>query len=542
MRKTSYLLLICMMSAMLFLTGIALPEKVFAAEEYEELFPEWKEEAPALNALIDYVEAVTDESSADYIPQEDRIAVFDMDGTLMGELYPTYLEYYMLAWRILKDPAIEPDAEMLEVGRTLRDCALDNSFPEDMAMQHAIQAARAYAGMTLSEFEDFVTEILLREADGFEGMTYGEAFYLPMVEVIEYLQDNGFKCYICSGSDRFICRVFIEGMVDIPYEQIIGMDVQLEATGQGDTEGLDYVYTTADDVIRTDKLLIKNLKTNKVLQIAQEIGRQPVLSFGNSSGDVSMHNYTISNNAYKSMAFMLIADDDQRDYGDPEKAADLQEKWENNGYQVISMANDWNTIYGEDVVKTGEFHWLEELAEERVPVEAEEPDSAEAEEPATVEESVETVSAGQVNSDNQAFWREALQTYRNDDSVNQVMLVRCTEGSNAIVQFYDKQKDQKNAWSLVFETDAYIGKNGTGKTQEGDAKTPLGDFGVQYAFGILDDPGTSLDYVDVTETTFACDEEYMRTVLQYAQPGMRIIIHEEYADNDDAVWVARLSE
>ena len=470
MRKTSYLLLICMMSAMLFLTGIALPEKVFAAEEYEELFPEWKEEAPALNALIDYVEAVTDESSADYIPQEDRIAVFDMDGTLMGELYPTYLEYYMLAWRILKDPAIEPDAEMLEVGRTLRDCALDNSFPEDMAMQHAIQAARAYAGMTLSEFEDFVTEILLREADGFEGMTYGEAFYLPMVEVIEYLQDNGFKCYICSGSDRFICRVFIEGMVDIPYEQIIGMDVQLEATGQGDTEGLDYVYTTADDVIRTDKLLIKNLKTNKVLQIAQEIGRQPVLSFGNSSGDVSMHNYTISNNAYKSMAFMLIADDDQRDYGDPEKAADLQEKWENNGYQVISMANDWNTIYGEDVVKTGEFHWLEELAEERVPVEAEEPDSAEAEEPATVEESVETVSAGQVNSDNQAFWREALQTYRNDDSVNQVMLVRCTEGSNAIVQFYDKQKDQKNAWSLVFETDAYIGKNGTGKTQEGDAR------------------------------------------------------------------------
>lgn len=231
-----------------------------------------------------------------------------------------------------------------------------------------------------------------------------------------------------------------------------------------------------------------------------------------------------------------------RDYGDPEKAADLQEKWENNGYQVISMANDWNTIYGDNVIKTGEFHWLEELAEDRIPVEAEESSSVETEEPASPEEPAETVSAGQVNSDNQAFWREALQTYRNDDSVNQVMLVRCTEGSNAIVQFYDKQKDQKNAWSLVFETDAYIGKNGTGKTQEGDAKTPLGDFGVQYAFGILDDPGTSLDYVDVTETTFACDEEYMRTVLQYAQPGMRIIIHEEYADNDDAVWVARISE
>ncbi len=331
--------------------------------EYEEVFSEWNEDAPALDALIEYVEAVTDEESPDYIPPVDRVAVFDMDGTLMGELYPTYLEYYMLAWRILKDPRIEPDEEMLEVGRLLRDCALDNSFPGDMAMRHAVQAARAYAGMTLNEFSDFVTEILLRDVDGFEGMTYAESFYLPMVEVIEYLQDNDFKCFVCSGSDRFICRVFIEGMVDIPYENIIGMDVALEATNQGSTDGLDYVYTTADDLVRTDQLIIKNLKTNKVLQIAQEIGRQPVLSFGNSSGDVSMHNYTISNNRYRSAAFMLIADDEVRDYGNAEKAAGLREKWEDSGYYVISMANDWKTIYGEDVVKTNSFRWLDELAE-----------------------------------------------------------------------------------------------------------------------------------------------------------------------------------
>ena len=259
-------------------------------------------------------------------------------------------------------------------------------------MQHAVQAARAYAGMTLGEFEDFVNEILLRNVDGFEGMTYGEAFYLPMVEVIEYLEENGFKCYVCSGSDRFICRVFIEGMVDIPYEQIIGMDVELEATNQGEEDGLNYVFSTSDDLLRTDHLLIKNLKTNKVLQIAQEIGRKPVLSFGNSSGDVSMHNYTISNNTYKSAAFMLIADDDQRDYGNPEKGPELREKWEGSGYQVISMANDWKTIYGEDVVKTGEFHWLEELAEERVPVDAEaaeEEESTEDAEAAVQEETIE---------------------------------------------------------------------------------------------------------------------------------------------------------
>ena len=367
MKKLISLILVLMLA----LTGFA-----FAEETAEDAFSLWNPDAPALNALIDYVEAVTDEASPDYIPEEDRIAVFDMDGTLMGELYPTYLEYYMLAWRILKDPTIQPDAEMLEVGRLLRDCALDNSFPEDMAMRHAVQAARAYAGMTLNEFADFVTQILVRDVDGFEGMTYASCFYLPMVELVEYLQDNGFTCYICSGSDRFICRVFIEGMLDIPYNNVIGMDVRLEATNQGDEAGLDHTFSIGEDVVRTDELLIKNLKTNKVLQIAQEIGQRPVLSFGNSSGDTSMHNYVISNNPYRSAAFMLVADDEVRDYGNAEKGAALAEKWAAAGYNVISMANDWQTIYGENVIKTGEFHWLEELAEDRVPVENEAAEAA----------------------------------------------------------------------------------------------------------------------------------------------------------------------
>ena len=364
MRKGITLWLTLILAVLLLFSAIA-AETETAEYEDEEIFAEWNEGAPALEALIDYVESVTNEASPDYIPPVDRIAVFDMDGTVYGELFPTYLEYYMLAWRILKDPSIEPDAEMLKVGRTLRDCALDNSFPEDMPVQHAIQAARAYAGLTLNEFADFVTEILLRDVDGFEGMTYGEAFYQPILEVVEYLQENEFKVYIVSGSDRFICRTLIEGHMDIPYENIIGMDVALEATNQNGVDGLDYVYTAEDDVIRSDRLLIKNLKMNKVCQIAQEIGRQPVLSFGNSGGDVSMHMYTISNNVYKSAAFMLVADDDVRDYGNLEKAEELREQWDEKGFNVISMKNDFRTIYGEDVVKTGEFHWAEELADDR---------------------------------------------------------------------------------------------------------------------------------------------------------------------------------
>ena len=347
-----------------------------SSDSVEAQFSQWNADAPALNALIEYVEAVTDEASPDYIPPTDRVATFDMDGTLCAELNPTYLEYYLLARRILADPTYAPDEEMLEFGRMLRDCALDKSFPEGMDMLHATHAARAYAGMTLNEFADFVTRQIVREADGFEGMTYTETFYLPMIEVVEYLQDNDFKVFICSGSDRFICRTFIEGMLDIPYENIIGMDVELEATNQGDTDGLNYVYTANDTLFRTDRLLIKNLKTNKVRQIAQEIGRQPVLSFGNSSGDVSMHNYTLYNNAYRSMAFQLIADDEARDYGSAAKGPELRQKWEDMGFTVISMADDWKTIYGEDVVKTGEFHWLEDLAENIVPARNAEEDAA----------------------------------------------------------------------------------------------------------------------------------------------------------------------
>lgn len=359
--------LLCAALMMMSLTGFAFAEAV----PVEEPFSQWNADAPALNALTEYVEAVTDPDSPDFIPAADRVATFDMDGTLIGELFPTYLEVVLLTERILGDPSWQPDEEMLEFGRMLRDHALDKSFPDDMDYQFSHHQARAFAGMTLQEYTDFITRVLVREVDGFTGMTYADAYYQPMAEVVEYLRDNGFKCYIVSGSDRFIVRTFMEGALDIPADNIIGSDTALAARNQGDADGIEYVFTGEDELVRTDRLLIKDLKTNKVVQIAQEIGKKPVLSFGNSSGDVSMHNYTISGNKYRSAAFMLIADDEERDYGNAEKAAGLREKWENSGYNVISMANDWRTIYGENVVKTGNFRWMEELADDRVPVEEE---------------------------------------------------------------------------------------------------------------------------------------------------------------------------
>lgn len=361
-RLTALVVTILVFAGCLFGCSPADGAKPAEDEATEEVFASWNDVAPALDTLIAYVETVTDESSEDFIPVDRRIAVFDMDGTLYAELFPTYLEYYMLAWRILADPTFTPDEELLEVAHDIRTGGIHHSYASDMMLRHANAAARAYAGMTLTEFANYVTTILVKDADGFTGMTYGQAFYQPMLEVIDYLTENDFTVYVVSGSDRFICRVLFEGILDVPDEQIIGMDVALEASGQGDTDGLDYVFQPTDELIRTDKLLVKNLKMNKVTAIMREIGKQPVLSFGNTSGDTSMHLYTISNNPYRSLAFMLIADDDVRDYGHPEKADALREQWEGLGFHVISMKNDFKTIYGEKVQKTGSFHWTEELS------------------------------------------------------------------------------------------------------------------------------------------------------------------------------------
>lgn len=125
-----------------------------------------------------------------------------------------------------------------------------------------------------------------------------------------------------------------------------------------------------------------------------------------------------------------------------------------------------------------------------------------------------------INPDTAQYWREVLQTYREDESVHSIMLVRYTGRCSAKVFFYEKLTEENNAWTLVFEEDnAYVGKYGIGKTGEGDAKTPTADLGVLYAFGIRNNPGTKLEYINVKPTTFACDEdgEYYNTIIDTAE-------------------------
>ena len=166
----------------------------------------------ALTALQDYVKDVTNPNSKNYISEEDRIATFDMDGTFVGELYPTYFEYNMLEYRVLDDPTykdIAPD-DVKETAQDIRDFVREGKkLPDHFDMKHARAAAKAYAGMTLAEFDAYVKAYAAKQANGFRNMTYGQSFYKPMLQVFEFLKDKGFTFYVVSGSDRFICRALV---------------------------------------------------------------------------------------------------------------------------------------------------------------------------------------------------------------------------------------------------------------------------------------------------------------------------------------------
>ncbi len=313
----------------------------------------WTDDAEAKKELVSYMEKITDEKDDDFIPVEDRIAVFDLDGTLFCETDPVYFDYCLLRYRVTEDPEYKDKATEFEkkTAEEINEYIETGVSPEGLEVNHGKAVASAFSGMTVDEFEDYVENFKKQPAKGYNGMTIGEGFYKPMLEIVDYLQANDFRVYIVSGTDRLIVRGIVEGSVDIPKSQIIGSDETLVASDQGDVDGLDYVYDDDDQLVLGGEFIIKNLKMNKVSVIMQEIGKQPVLSFGNSSGDASMAEFVINNNPYEAKAFMLCCDDTVRENGNVEKADKMAAMCEENGWVAISMKNDWTTIYGDNITR-----------------------------------------------------------------------------------------------------------------------------------------------------------------------------------------------
>ena len=313
----------------------------------------WTDSAPLKKQLTDFMKSITAEGSNDFIPVKDRIAVFDMDGTLCCETDPGYFDHKLLYYRVTEDPDYKDKASAEEqaVCEKIKTYFETGEYPKGLDVEHGKAVATAFKGMTPEEFDAYVKKYKEQPTIGYNNMKYGEAFYKPMLQVVDYLQANDFKVYVVSGTDRLITRGLCDGVLDIPPSQMIGSDESFVATNQGDKDGLDYTFSKDDKVITGGEFIIKNLKMNKVSVIEREIGQQPVLCFGNSSGDGAMANFTITNNKYQSGAYLLCCDDLERENGNQKKADSMRESCEKNGWTAVSMKDDWKTIYGDNVTR-----------------------------------------------------------------------------------------------------------------------------------------------------------------------------------------------
>ncbi len=329
--------------------------EIKAFEPTDETLSLWTDGAPAKEELIAYLQAVTDPNNPDFIPTESRIAVFDFDGTLFCETDPNYFDFMMLVYRVLEDPSYKDRASdfEIEVANSIIGKGETSSLGSDVVVPHGRAVASSFKGFTLEQFNDYILAFKEQPMPSYDGMKRGYGFYLPMIQVVDLLADNGFTVYVFSGTDTLIVRgLFQNSALDyLPNAQIIGSDMSFVATGQGDTDGLEYTFTSDDQVILGGEFLLKDLKMNKVSKIVRHIGEQPVLAFGNTSSDFAMAEYTITNNPYRSHAFMLCCDDLVRENGNMEKANKMVDNCKQFGWTPISMKNDWKTIYGDGVTK-----------------------------------------------------------------------------------------------------------------------------------------------------------------------------------------------
>ena len=308
-------------------------------------FKYWAKDSAAKQKLIEYVSDVTNKKSKNYIPVEDRIAVFDVDGTIACETAPFCFDFMMFVYRALDDPDYIASAQDKANGEAVKAAIYNKKMTNDVRRKHCASNASVFAGMTAEEYADYTRNFLKTSVEGFDNLKVGEAFYLPMIEVISYLKANDFKIYLVSGADRDYLRTSAE---IFPVDGMIGTDYKYVATNQGEIDGMDYTLKAEDKVIRGG-FVSKDINMNKVSNMAREIGKKPVLAFGNSGGDSSMINFSMRGNKYRTAAFFVICDDVEREFGNIDKANKCIKLADDNGWIKISMRDDFKTIYGDNV-------------------------------------------------------------------------------------------------------------------------------------------------------------------------------------------------
>ena len=347
------LIVIALAVALIVKCGSAMPDaEPAAAPDAEPLTEYWSADSTVAQSLRDYVKKVTNpDDKANFIPVKDRIAVFDMDGTLTCETYYTYYDTMMFIEFCLNDHPERVSEELKQVAASIKP---GYTADENLARNFA----KAYAGMTVEELYDYAVAFGQKKTASFENMRYIDNFYLPMAELVRFLYENDFTIYVISGTERTTTRAIVANSPIrdcVTPNHVIGTDFEVKQPGhETESSNMNFKYENGDELVITGGFIQKNLNANKSIYVEREIGQRPVLAFGNSGSDTSMMNYAIdSRNPYPAEAYMIVADDSEREWG-KQDWAEKSAAYSAMGYTPVSMKNDFAQIYPEGITISSE--------------------------------------------------------------------------------------------------------------------------------------------------------------------------------------------
>jgi hypothetical protein len=298
--------------------------------------PSWNDTGPK-KTILAFVDRVTTPRSPDFVPEPDRIATFDNDGTLWAE-QPMYFQLLFAIDRVRALAPQHPEWNETEPFASLLKGELMAAFAGGEPAIAAI-AMGTHVGMTHKEFEQIVHDWVATAKHPITGRSHTEMVYQPMLELTAYLRANGFKTFIVSGGGIEFMRPWTERIYGIPPENVVGSSVRTK-------------FELRDGVpvlMRLPEVNFIDDGEGKPVGINQHIGRHPIASFGNSDGDLPMLQWTMSEGGAR-FALLVHHTDAEREwaydrkspFGRLDKALDEAQA---KGWTIVDMKSDWKTIF-----------------------------------------------------------------------------------------------------------------------------------------------------------------------------------------------------